>query len=108
MIASMPASGVQPVQSPTAVSSAAGSAANQSSVSTLHAPMAGTFYVAPEPGAQPFVEIGSVVNIGDTICIIESMKMMNDISAESGGCVIEILVGDGEPIATGQALVRIQ
>ncbi len=76
--------------------------------STLHAPMAGTFYVAPEPGAQPFTQIGAMVSIGDTLCIIESMKMMNEIAAESGGVVVEILVGDGEPIATGQALFRLQ
>jgi acetyl-CoA carboxylase biotin carboxyl carrier protein len=76
--------------------------------STLHAPMAGTFYVAPEPGAQPFTQIGAMVSIGDTLCIIESMKMMNEIAAESGGVVVEILVSDGEPIATGQALFRLQ
>ncbi len=76
--------------------------------STLHAPMAGTFYIAPEPGAQPFTQVGSAVNVGDTLCIIESMKMMNEIAAETGGLVVEILVGDGEPIGTGQALFRIQ
>ena len=111
MNASTPASGVPaPGEATTSVTSAesAATAAKQSATSTLHAPMAGIFYVAPEPGAQPFVEVGSVVNVGDTLCIIESMKMMNEISAESGGCVIEILVADGEPIATGQALIRIQ
>ncbi|MCZ6659385.1 MAG: acetyl-CoA carboxylase biotin carboxyl carrier protein [Gammaproteobacteria bacterium] len=76
--------------------------------STLHAPMAGTFYVAPEPGAQPFTQVGSAVNVGETLCIIESMKMMNAIAAETAGVVVEILVGDGEPVATGQALLRIQ
>ena len=97
-------------QTPTLAPAAAQPTRAESAVatSTLHAPMAGTFYVAPEPGAQPFTQIGAKVSIGDTLCIIESMKMMNEIAAESGGVVVEILVGDGEPIATGQALFRLQ
>lgn len=74
----------------------------------VNSPLAGTFYTAPAPGEPAFVEVGDSVNPGDVLCIIESMKMMNEIAAETGGLVVEILVGDGEPIATGQALFRIQ
>ena len=69
--------------------------------------MAGTFYVAPEPGSERFVSPGAAVEIGDTLCIIESMKMMNEIPSEADGVIIEVLVTDGEPVAKGQGLFRI-
>ena len=74
---------------------------------TARAPMAGTFHAAPEPGADRFVSPGSAVGVGDILCIIESMKMMNEIPAEADGVVVEVLVADGEPVARGQGLLRL-
>lgn len=71
------------------------------------APLAGTFYRAPAPGESPFVASGAEVDVGDVLCIIESMKMMNQIEAERRGRVSEILVADGEPIEAGQPLFRL-
>lgn len=67
-------------------------------------PMAGTFYRAPSPQASPYVEVGDSVSAGDVVCIIESMKMMHEIRAVSGGTVESILIENGTPIGTGEAL----
>jgi acetyl-CoA carboxylase biotin carboxyl carrier protein len=75
---------------------------------TVTAPMVGTFYAAPSPGAKPFVEIGSEVNIGDTLCIIEAMKMMNQIESDKAGRVTAILVKNGDPVEFGQPLFIIE
>ena len=75
---------------------------------TISAPMAGTFFAAPSPGAAPFVHLGSDIGVGDVLCIIESMKMMNEIPSEAAGQVVEILATDGEPLSSGQALFRIE
>ena len=71
------------------------------------APMSGTFYRAPAPGEAPFVEIGDTVAVGDVLCIIESMKMMNQIESEVAGQVSAVLVADGVPIETGAPLFRV-
>jgi acetyl-CoA carboxylase biotin carboxyl carrier protein len=75
--------------------------------SVVKAPMVGTIYHAPEPGAPPFVKLGQKVAAGDQLCIIEVMKLMNAVSAESDGTVSEILVGDGEAVGFGQELFVI-
>jgi acetyl-CoA carboxylase biotin carboxyl carrier protein len=72
------------------------------------APMVGTFYSGPAPGAKPFVEIGTEVKPGDTLCVIEAMKMMNQIEAETAGRVVSILVENGSPVEFGQALFIIE
>jgi acetyl-CoA carboxylase biotin carboxyl carrier protein len=72
------------------------------------APMVGTFYSGPAPGAKPFVEIGSDVKPGDTLCVIEAMKMMNQIESEVAGKVVSILVENGSPVEFGQALFIIE
>lgn len=72
------------------------------------APMVGTFYAAPTPGARPFVEIGSQVTPGDTLCIIEAMKMMNQIESEVAGRIVSILVDNGNPVEFGQTLFVIE
>jgi acetyl-CoA carboxylase biotin carboxyl carrier protein len=72
------------------------------------APMVGTFYSGPAPGAKPFVEIGSEVKAGDTLCVIEAMKMMNQIESEVSGKVASILVENGTPVEFGQALFVIE
>jgi acetyl-CoA carboxylase biotin carboxyl carrier protein len=70
----------------------------------VKAPMVGTFYRTPSPDAKPFVEVGQAVKEGDTICIIEAMKLMNEIEADAGGVVKAILVENGQPVEYGQAL----
>ncbi|MCK6265294.1 acetyl-CoA carboxylase biotin carboxyl carrier protein [Vibrio sp. ZSDE26] len=71
-------------------------------------PMVGTFYGAPSPDAKPFVKVGQQVNAGDTICIVEAMKMMNQIEADKSGVVTAILVEDGQPVEFDQPLVVIE
>jgi acetyl-CoA carboxylase biotin carboxyl carrier protein len=72
----------------------------------LRAPMAGTFYRAPAPDAEPFLAVGQSVEAGDVVCIIESMKMMNEIKAERAGVCTGIAVENGEAIGSGQILFR--
>ena len=81
-------------------------AANPDNVIT--APMVGTFYSAAAPGAKPFVQLGSEVKAGDVLCIIEAMKMMNQIESEKEGRIASILVRDGEPVEFGQPLFVIE
>jgi acetyl-CoA carboxylase biotin carboxyl carrier protein len=71
-------------------------------------PMVGTVYIAPEPGARPFVEIGSRVRIGDTLLIVEAMKTMNQIPSPHAGTVIQVLVEDGQPVEFGEPLMIIE
>ena len=71
-------------------------------------PMVGTLYRAPNPEADPFVTVGSTVKVGDTLCIIEAMKLMNEIESEFAGTVVEILVENGQPIEYGQPLFVIE
>ena len=75
---------------------------------TVTSPMVGTAYLAPEPGAKPFVEVGSVVSAGDTLLIIEAMKTMNQIPAPRGGTVMQILVDDGTPVEFAEPLMIIE
>ncbi len=81
----------------------------QASVATnlVRAPMAGTFYKAPEPGAEPFVRVGQRVEVGDVLCIIESMKMMNEITVEIPGTVAAVDIVNGEAVASEQVLFRL-
>jgi len=72
------------------------------------APMVGTFYRSPSPGARSFVEVGSTVEVGDTLCIIEAMKMLNPIEADKAGTVREALVENGHPVEYGQPLFIIE
>jgi acetyl-CoA carboxylase biotin carboxyl carrier protein len=74
----------------------------------VKSPMVGTLYRAPNPESNPFVEIGSQVKIGDTLCIIEAMKLMNEIESEFAGTIKEILVENGQPIEYGQPLFVIE
>jgi acetyl-CoA carboxylase biotin carboxyl carrier protein len=69
--------------------------------------MVGTFYRASTPGAEPFVEVGSSVKIGDTLCIIEAMKLLNEIEADRAGTVKAILIENGEPVEYGEPLFVI-
>ena len=80
----------------------------EASGNLISSPMVGTYYSAPSPSAKPFVTVGQHVNKGDTICIIEAMKIMNQIEADHSGTVVEILVKDGEAVEFGQALIVIR
>ena len=70
----------------------------------IKSPMVGTFYGAPNPGADTFVKVGDTVNEGDVLCIIEAMKMMNEVKADFSGTIIEIIPEDAEPVEFGQTL----
>lgn len=74
---------------------------------SVNSPMVGTFYRSPSPGAGPFAEVGKKVNVGDVICIIEAMKMMNQIEADKAGVIEAFLVEDGEPVEFDQPMVTI-
>ena len=73
----------------------------------IKSPMVGTFYARPEPGAEPYVRVGSRIDPGKTLCIIEAMKIMNPLISEVSGVVAEILVEDAQPIEFGQVLFRV-
>jgi acetyl-CoA carboxylase biotin carboxyl carrier protein len=73
----------------------------------VKSPMVGTFYRAASPGAKPFVEVGDSVQVGDTLCIIEAMKLMNEIEADKAGVVKQVLAENGQPVEFGQPLVVI-
>lgn len=94
-----PASGAQPAAAPADPSKHPG---------VVISPMVGTAYVAPEPGAKPFVDIGSHVKVGDTLLVVEAMKTMNQIPAPRAGTVIQILFEDGQPVEFGEPLVIIE
>lgn len=74
----------------------------------LHSPMVGTFYRSASPGSKPFIEIGQQVNAGDPVCIIEAMKMFNQIEADQAGTVTRILVENGQPVEYDQPLLIIE
>ena len=77
-------------------------------LSHIPSPMVGTFYRKPSPDKAPYVEVGQMVKKGDTVCIIEAMKMMNQVKSEFDGKIISINVGDGEPVEFGQELISIE
>ena len=86
------------------------SAAEKASAKTveIRAPMVGTFYRAPSPEAPPYVEVGQVIESGQVICIIEAMKLMNEIKSEIRGKILEILVDNAEPVEFGQPMLLIE
>ncbi len=96
-----------PAPAAAAPAAAAPAAAPASTLKEIKSPMVGTFYKAPEPGADAYVKVGSRVTAGQTVCIIEAMKIMNEIEAEVTGVVREILVEDTQPVEFGQALYRV-
>ena len=92
---------------PAAVAASAETAAALAKGSVVKSPMVGTFYRSPSPGAKTFVEVGQAVKPGDTLCIIEAMKLLNEIEAEVAGEVKEVLVENGQPVEYGQPLFVI-
>jgi len=103
-VAAAPAAAARPAMAPGAGAAPAGEPAAAQEGHVVKAPMVGTFYRSPSPDAKPFVEVGQAVKEGDTICIIEAMKLMNEIEADASGSVKAILVENGQPVEYGQPL----
>jgi len=80
----------------------------RSDLTEIISPMVGTFYRAAAPGEEPFVEVGNNVKVGQTICILEAMKLMNEIESEFNAEIVEILVENGTPVEFGQVLMRVK
>jgi acetyl-CoA carboxylase biotin carboxyl carrier protein len=99
---------VAPPPAPTPSIPPPAAAAARSDLQPITAPMVGTFYRSPAPGEASFVEIGSRIRPGQTVCILEAMKLMNELEADFGGEVVEILVENGTPVEFGQVLMRIR
>lgn len=96
-----------PIESAAPTSEPAPTSAAEKKWLDILSPMVGTFYRSPNPEESPFVEVGDVIRRGQTVCIIEAMKLMNELEAEMNGQVMEILVENGEPIEYGQPLMRV-
>ena len=101
----IPTVGAAPIAAPAAAAPAAPAGPP---AGALTSPMVGTAYLAPEPGAAPFVKVGDRVNKGQTVAIIEAMKVMNPIQAPVSGTVKDILIADGQPVEFGEAMMIIQ
>ncbi len=105
----LPAAAPPPVAPPAAAIPPAAPAAEPEIEGTvINSPMVGTYYTAPSPGAPPFVKVGQAIKPGDTICIVEAMKILNQIEAEVGGVVKELLVEDGQPVEFGEPLMIVE
>lgn len=83
-------------------------APNTSDLVAIKSPMIGTFYRAPSPDKPPFVKIGDTINIGDTLCVVEAMKLFNEIEAEVSGKIVKVLINDAEPVEYDQPLFLIE
>ncbi|MEX0907567.1 MAG: acetyl-CoA carboxylase biotin carboxyl carrier protein, partial [Gemmatimonadota bacterium] len=92
----------------TAVAPAEPTPAAKSNLVDVKSPMVGTFYRAPAPDAPAYVEVGSTVTKGQTLCVLEAMKLMNELECEQDGVIREILVDDADPVEYGQVLYRIE
>jgi acetyl-CoA carboxylase biotin carboxyl carrier protein len=105
----VPAASAQPSIPPAAPSAPPpAAAARRSDLVDITAPMVATFYRSSAPGEAPFVDVGGRINVGQPICILEAMKLMNELEAEVGGEVVEILVENGTPVEFGQVLMRVK
>ncbi len=103
----VPASAAAESTATPAASKAAPPAASASAIEVT-SPMVGTFYRAPSPEADPYVEVGSEVAAGDVLCVIEAMKLMNELESEGTGRIVEICVDNAEPVEFGQLLFRLE
>ena len=90
-----------------AVSAEAAAAAAEEGLHWVISPIVGTFYRAPNPDAEPYVKVGDIVREGQTLCIVEAMKLMNEIEADAAGTILAILVEDNQPVEYGQPLFKI-
>ena len=111
VVSSAPQVVAAPVQAAAPVAAASAPAADVAPAkkgTPITSPMVGTFYKAPSPDSEPFVSVGSTVSSGDVVCIVEAMKMMNEIEAEVSGKDVEICVEDGQPVEFGQVLMYVE
>ncbi len=106
VVAPVAAPAAAPIAAPAAPSAEAPAPAKKGTPIT--SPMVGTFYKSPSPDAAPFVTVGSTIKQGDVVCIVEAMKMMNEIESEVSGKVVEICVEDGQPVEFGQVLLYVE
>ena len=105
---SIPAAAPTPVAAPAAAPAAPAAAPEEIAGHKIRSPMVGTFYRSPSPEAKAFVEVGQTVKVGDALCIVEAMKMMNRIEADKAGVIKAILVNDGEPVEFDEPLIIIE
>jgi len=100
-----------PAQAASSISSAAAAAPEARASEDLHlvkSPIVGTFYASPSPGAEPFVKVGGYIEAGQTLCIVEAMKLMNEIESDMSGEVLRIFAENGQPVENGQPLFGIR
>lgn len=97
-----------PAASPSAPAAAPAPAANEAGIEVIKSPMVGTFYRAPSPDSEPFVAEGKKVSADTVVCIIEAMKVMNEIQSEISGTIVEVLVQDGDAVEFGQPLFKVK
>jgi acetyl-CoA carboxylase biotin carboxyl carrier protein len=112
-VATTTGTGSAPAAAPASTAAAAGSAPAAASAAegnwlVITSPMVGTFYRAPAPDADPYIEVGDAVSVGQTVCIVEAMKLMNEIESEVKGRVVKILVENAQPVEYGQKLFLIE
>ena len=103
----MPAAAAQPMQEAPASAPMDDPGVDFNDVFEAKSPLVGVFYAAPSPGAEPFVRVGSHVKKGDVLCIVEAMKLMNEIQAERDGEIVDICVHDGDVVEFGQTLFKL-
>ena len=106
--AAMPVTAPAPAPTTAAPTAAADSAEPAAAGNDVPAPMVGTFYASPSPDSPAFVSVGDTISVGQTLCIIEAMKVMNEIKSEVAGTVTAIVAQDGEPVQFGDCLFRFQ
>ena len=104
----VPAPAVLHAQAPAQAPAVAGQPVVEEGVTIVRSPMVGTFYAAPAPDQPPYVSVGKMVKTGDTLCIVEAMKLMNEIKSEMGGTVVEILVQNGQTVEYDQPILKIK
>ena len=97
-----------PTEPSAPAASSAPAAASNSNLNEIKSPMVGTFYRAPSPESPAFTDVGQIVEVGQVVCIVEAMKLMNEIKSEIRGKVVEIPVDNAQPVEFGQALFRIE
>ena len=112
VVAAAPAVTVAPAAAPAAeaqpVEAAPATPTNDKPSHSVKSPMVGTFYRSPNPESAPFVDVGSKVNVGDRLCIVEAMKILNEIESDKAGVITAIHVNDGDPVEYGQVMFSIE